>query len=199
MLEKLRALWRERRRETLLGGIVLILVVVSLSINMRSIGKKATRFATNNEEIRQAILQKQQHLQTLIQTEYELRVPVYQLEGARMKFWLAKDGKPEQEFRRRIEQCAKGSGIRLKTVGTLQNTKLTEGLNSYEISITADIHMKELLTFLQRIEQEKPQITWKNLTITPDNANAPNFLILNGTLKILVVNANEITQQLWSE
>lgn len=199
MLEKLRALWRERRRETLLGGIVLILVVVSLSINMRSIGKKATRFATNNEEIRQAILQKQQHLQTLIQTEYELRVPVYQLEGARMKFWLAKDGKPEQEFRRRIEQCAKGSGIRLKTVGTLQNTKLTEGLNSFEISITADIHMKELLTFLQRIEQEKPQITWKNLTITPDNANAPNFLILNGTLKILVVNANEITQQLWSE
>ena len=199
MLEKLRALWRGRRRETLLGGIVLILVVVSLSINMRSIGKKATRFATNNEEIRQAILQKQQHLQTLIQTEYELRVPVYQLEGARMKFWLAKDGKPEQEFRRRIEQCAKGSGIRLKTVGTLQNTKLTEGLNSFEISITADIHMKELLTFLQRIEQEKPQITWKNLTITPDNANAPNFLILNGTLKILVVNANEITQQLWSE
>ena len=199
MTGKLHTLWREKRRETLLCGVILVLAVVSLLVNMRGIGKKASRFATGNTDLRKEVIQKQKELQELIQAEHEFQLPVRQLEGARMKFWLAKDGKPQHEFRRRIEQCAKGAGVRLKTVGTLQTIKLTEGLNACEIMITADVQLKEMLTFLQRLAQEKPQITWKNLTITPDNNHAPNFLIMNGTLRILVVEAAEITKQLWSE
>ena len=173
MTGKLHTLWREKRRETLLCGVIFVLAVVSLLVNMRGIGKKASRFATGNTDLRKEVIQKQQELQELIQAEHEFQLPVRQLEGARMKFWLTKDGKPQHEFRRRIEQCAKGAGVRLKTVGTLQTLKLTEGLNACEIMITADVQLKEMLTFLQRLAQESLRSPGKTSRSHPTTTMLP--------------------------
>lgn len=57
MTGKLHTLWREKRRETLLCGVILVLAVVSLLVNMRGIGKKASRFATGNTDLRKEVIQ----------------------------------------------------------------------------------------------------------------------------------------------
>ena len=106
MTRKLHTLWREKRRETLLCAVIFVLAVVSLLVNMRGIGKKASRFATGNTDLQKEVIQKQQELLELIQAEHKFQLPVRQLEGTRMKYRLAQNGKPQHEFRRRIKQCA---------------------------------------------------------------------------------------------
>lgn len=196
-MNRMRTLWRTRRREVILAGAFLLLVFVSLAVNYGSIGRNAAQLAGGVPSFRKELLAKQQAFAAATAEEHRLQQPMARLAGARQKFWQPVDGNPQNELRRRIEQCAKGANLRLKSIGTVQNVKLAEGLNVYEISVTADAQLSDLVAFMQKVEQERPHIFWKNLTISPDNTRSPNFLMLNGTVKILVLNEPEIAQKLW--
>ena len=63
----------------------------------------------------------------------------------------------------------------------------------------ADTQYDNILRFMFNISKGSPNLLWKNLTITPDNTLAPNFLILNGTLQITVLNAPGIAEKLWGQ
>jgi len=194
-----RNLWRTRRRECLLGAAFLLLALVSLVINHSSIGRNTSQLTGGVNRFRRELLARQRELEDTIKQVRELRQPALRLAGARQKFWTAGDGNPPQELRRRLEQCAKTAGLRPKSLGAVQHSKPAEGLNLYEINLTADAQLAELLDFLRRIEQERPYVFWKNLSISPDNNRAPNYLIFNGTAKILVLDDPDIARKLWSE
>lgn len=179
--------------------VIFLLVFVSLLVNMKNISRKTTRVLKGVSEPGKALSAKQEELQKALEYEQELSFPIRQLADARYKFRTSQAGNPQNELRRKIEQAAKNSNMRLKSIREVQTVKITEGLNAYEISIAADCKINELIEFIAKIEQEKPLIYWKSLRITPDNTRAPNFLMLTATLRILVLNSPEAIEQLWGE
>lgn len=195
----LTGIWRERRRECIFGAAFLLLAGVSLVVNYSSIGRNTSQLAGGVGGFRREMLGRQRELEAAIREVQQLRQPVARLAGARQKFWPAGEGNPPQEMRKRLEQCAKAAGLRPKSLGTVQHSKPVEGLSLYEINLTADVQLAELLDFLHKLEQERPHIFWKNLSLSPDNNRAPNYLVFNGTAKILVLEDPEIPRKLWSE
>lgn len=194
-----RTLWKTRRREALAGVAVLLLLIVSLAVNSGGISRKTSRLIRGTRNPRLELLKKQEQLKTSFGELERLRIPIQQLTASREQFWQPKDGNPQQELRRRLEHCAKESGLRVKSVGTLQTVKVVEGLNCYEINLVADAQLRELLDFFLRIQQERPAIFWKNITVSPDNLKAPNYLTLTGTLKIVRLDAPDVARKLWGE
>lgn len=194
---KLKNLWQSRRKEFLLCIVVFLLILISVGINMKNISRKTRRTVRGTAEPRKELLLKQEELQKAVDYEQELSYPIQQLANSKSKFWITQSTNIQFEFRRKIEQSARSSNIRLKTIGTVENVKVIEGLNSYEIAVTADLKIDELTAFVASIEQEQPKIFWKNVRVTPDNIRAPNYLIFSGTLRILVLNAPEMVERLW--
>ena len=192
-------LWATRRRETVIGILLISLASVSLAVNFGSIKKNAGRMVKGTKSPREELLQKQQALMGLIGKRRNVQKPISALAKKRQCFWLPQDAKPQFELRRRIDRCARESGIKLKSVGTLQTTKIADGLFVYEISISADGQLPELLSMIQKIESESPRLYWKNLTINPDNIREPNFLMLNGTIKMVHLEQPEMIHRLWGQ
>lgn len=192
-------LWATRRRETVIGILLISLASVSLAVNFGSIKKNAGRMVKGTKSPREELLQKQQALMELIGKRRNVQKPISALAKKRQCFWLPQDAKPQFELRRRIDRCARESGLKLKSVGTLQTTKIADGLFVYEISISADGRIPEILSMIQKIESESPKLYWKNLTINPDNIRAPNFLMLNGTIKMVYLEQPEMIQRLWGQ
>ncbi len=194
----LKKLWRTRRRETLLGGVVLLLIAVALPVNLPSIGKKVSRLSGGANHSRAELLRLQEECKAAAEEESRLLAPVRRLATARGSFWEPKPNL-QLELRRRLEQCARSSGLKVKSIGTLQNVKLLEGLLAMELQMTADAQIGEVTAFLRKIEQEQPRIFWKNLSLTPDNLRSPGFLTLNGTLQVIVLDEPDVARKLWGE
>ena len=192
-------LWTTRRRETLIGILVISLALISLAVNFGSIKKNANRMAKGTKSPREELLKSQKALLELIDKRRNMQKPISSLAKKRQCFWLPQDAKPQFELRRRIDRCARESGLKLKSVGTLQTTKIADGLFVYEISISADGQLPELLSMIQKIESESPRLYWKNLTINPDNIREPNFLMLNGTIKMVHLEQPEMIHRLWGQ
>ncbi len=192
-------LWKTRRRECILaGGVLLLLLLLSLLINLGSITRKTSRAMAGTADSRRELENKQAELLEAIRVERELAAPVRELAFRRQSFWQA-SGNLQADFRRKVEQAAKESNLRLKSLGTIQTMKVAEGLNSYEITLAADAQVKEVIDFMARVEQERPAVFWKNITVTPDNMKSPNFLMLNATLKIVALNSPDAEQRIWGE
>ncbi len=194
---RLQKMWREKRKECLALLVIALLAIISLCVNFKTIRKNTARMWGGTQSPRTMLIQKQEQLTELLQEELQIQRPLTALRAARAKFWLPQDGNPQYELRRKVERCAKEAGIRLKSTGTLQITKLTEGLFAYEINITSDCQLPQLLAMLEKIENERPCLFWKNLTINPDNTRSPNFLLLNGTIKIVRLENPDMAQRLW--
>lgn len=191
-------LWKTRRRECILAGVVLLLVLVSVLINLGSIARKTSRTMAGTASSRQVLENKQTELMEVIRVERELSAPIRELGFRRQAFWQA-SGNIQADFRRKVELAAKESNLRLKSLGTIQTMKIAEGLNSYEITLAADAQLKEMIDFMARIELERPAVFWKNITVTPDNMKAPNFLMLNATLRIVALNSPDAEQRIWGD
>lgn len=192
---KLQHLWKNRRRECILVLVVMMLALISLLVNMGSISRNASRSITGPMEFRKELMAKQTELLELVRQEREIAAPIRKLALKQQAFWKSSAG-VQIDFRRKVERLVKESELRLKSLGIIQNMKIADGLNAYEITLTADAQLQELLAFMVKVEQETPLIYWENITITPD-IRSPNFLILNAKLKIVVLDAPDIEQRLW--
>lgn len=192
-------LWSTKRREVLIGSLIIALGIISLVINFGSIKRNASRMVKGTKSPREELLQRQRILTELIEKKCNVQKPIASLAKRRQCFWLPQDAKPQYELRRRIERCARETGLRLKSVGTLQTTKIADGLFIYEISISADGQIAELSSMILKIESVSPRLYWKNLTINPDNTRTPNFLMLNGTIKMVFLEQPEMIQRLWGQ
>lgn len=196
---RLKELWRNKRRETIAGGTVLLLAIISLAVNLDGISGNTAQVTSGISSSRTELQRKQELLTQAVREEQLLRTPIWKLAGMRRKFWRPEDGKPQNELRRRLEQCAKSAGLRLKTIGAMQTIKVVEGLNSHSINLTADCQLNELADFLWNIDREQPEISWMNITIQPDNTRSPNHLVLNGSIRILMLEMPDAARKIWSE
>ena len=186
--------WLEQRLKAILCLIVLLLLLVSLLVNLPNLSS-GVNTATRIEESLTLLTEKQAELQVLYQEKRHLSDPVQLLQAHPEIVWLAeRDGNPNVEFRRRIENAAKASGITLKTIGAVQNSRTGSGAMAYEIAITGNCQYDEFFVFCDNLNSgtESRAIIFNALTLAPDNIHRPNFLLLNATLKIVVVTAPEI-------
>ena len=196
----LKKLWMNRKKELLLGAVIILLTVIALLVNSKSIVKKTGRIMNGKRNPEMELKKKQDMFATAIEEERQLLMPIFLLKKQRTNFWLPEyDGNPQYGMRKRIETAARDADLKLKTFGAIQNMKITEGLTVYQINIMADTQYDNILRFMFNISKGSPNLLWKNLTITPDNTLAPNFLILNGTLQITVLNVPGIAEKLWGQ
>lgn len=186
-----------KKRMLWLICLVFLLSLISLAINGKKFFRKTAVMLSGKQLLQQEIAQKNQQLQNLINKEHELQRPITKLAGMRKNFWMQEERKLQYELRKKLEDCAKSSEVRLKTIGTLQKTKITEVLFTYELNITADMQLDKLVAFLQKLEKEKPSIFLKNISISPDNTRSPNYLIFNATLQVVVISDPKVSQQFW--
>ncbi len=192
-------LWKNRRRETMLGGLFALLAIISLIVNYGTIGRKTSHIVGGVSSLKNELEEKQQAFSELKQQIHSLQKPLNKLSAEKSKFHFRENNSPQKQLRNKIERAAKSVGLRLKAIGTMQNIKIADGLNTYEINITADAQLPIIIDFMQKIKAEKPHIGWKNITVTPDNMRSPNYLMLNGTLKIIVLDDEEMIEKLWGE
>jgi len=151
-----------------------------------TIKKELSRLKESQERLRKTIVQsraQERRLQKFV--------------AANNCYWLkSRDGNPEIDLRARIEKAARSAGLDLKAVGNLRTNKITDGVQGYEISISADADIKVLADFLAAVYQGTPRLYWDNLNLRPDNLQSPKLVMLNGTLKTIVVETPELVKLL---
>ena len=84
-------------------------------------------------------------------------------------------------FRSRVEQVFYASGAQVKTIAAPRQLKGLPGIEMYEITLTADIQIEELLTVMEALNKP-PVLLWRNITLRPNNAINPEFLNLNAVI-----------------
>ena len=126
-----------KKRMLWLICLVFLLSLISLAINGKRFFRKTAVMLSGKQLLQQEIAQKNQQLQNLINKEHELQRPITKLAGMRKNFWMQEERKLQYELRKKLEDCAKSSEVRLKTIGTLQKTKIT----SHEVSR----HLQEVI------------------------------------------------------
>ncbi|MGE4301846.1 MAG: hypothetical protein AB7F40_09630 [Victivallaceae bacterium] len=196
MIARLKIFWKEKRSQAVLIIAVLMLALVSLYVNMGSIRRTAAVPAGDGEN---ELRLRRRALASAMSEVQKLEIPLHQLAATRQLFWLiATDGDPATEFRKRIEAATQYAGLTLKSIGAMQKTKLADGVECCEITIAADGKSDAVLRFLAALRDSGKYFFWKNLTLNPDNIRKPQFLMLNGTIKIVTVEP-AAAQKLWGE
>lgn len=194
-MNRLKQLWQEQRKIVLLAGVILLLALISLAVNLNSIKRNVGAGGSTATGLETLELT-QQELGRLIKEHQAMQQPVSRIQNLRSSCWQPENGNPAVEIRRQVEAAAQAAGIMLKSIGTLQRAKLADGVDSFEMTINGDAQLPEILKFLANLKERGGGYRWKNMTINPDNINAPNYLMLNGTIKVIAV-SEDTAKQLW--
>lgn len=112
-------------------------------------------------------------------------------------FWIpVRDGDPETNAQKVVEEAAVGAGLKLTTVGRVNPSKLLEGVNSMEISVQASGAVGEINGFIERIYKKNPRFYWSTLSISVDNVRNPLKVILNGSLRFISISDDGLVKKL---
>ena len=112
-------------------------------------------------------------------------------------YWLQeRDGKPETEAPRRVESAGRLAEIKLSSIGSIRTSKITEGIISMEMSITAEASIEVLSRFLGEIYRLEPCMRWEKCSLAPDNIRTPKNVKLSGNLRFICVSDRNISSML---
>ena len=85
-----------------------------------------------------------------------------------------------------------------------QNANFTQHLATnrrrtevFELTVSGDGGYGEIAAFMAGIGNLRESYLWRSVTINPDNANNPSFLMFNGTVKVVSVDDPELSEWLW--
>lgn len=196
-MNRLKQLWREQRRIVLIAGAILLLALISLAVNLNSIKRNVGAGGSAATEL-ETLKLTQTELRRLSKEYQMMQQPIARMQNMKPSCWLPENGNPAIEIRRQVEAAAQTAGIMLKSIGTLQRAKLADGVDSFEMTVNGDAQLPEILKFLAELKERGAYYRWKNMTINPDNINAPNYLMLNGTIKVIAV-SEDAAKQLWGD
>lgn len=197
--EKITDMWQNHRRGSVVGIVVGVLALAALYLNSDLLPEL---WPTSSQiEKRLLVLQsKQELLRKALSKEQELAQPVRTVQAQGKYFWRPeRDGDPQFAVRQKVEQAAQSAGVKLKSLGTLQVSKVLDGINVYELNVMADAQLEEIARMMAELERSTPRFYWKNLTLNPDNINRPRFVVFNATVKVVAVNSAEVGSRLWPE
>ena len=139
-------------------------------------------------------LKEQQHKLAKVQAQArQLEVEQKTFDNLTNNFWHAnKDRHIDVEMRRKIEKYAKNADLSLQSMGNIRTSKLAQGFNKLEITISANAPLDKVIHFLSDIRQAKPDFFWQQCSIRPDNMTNPDKVYLNGTLTVISIDKQAI-------
>ena len=189
----LRREWANNRRRFCVVCVVVILAAVSLIVNLPAIGGGGEAIS-ELEQLRGL----HSEISRLEQEYMALSRPTAEVRAKRALFWSpARDGSPESVIRSEVENAAREAGLMLKSVGALQRSRPVAGVEVFELTVSGDGGYGEIAAFMAGLGNLRESYLWRSVTINPDNANNPSFLMFNGTVKVVSVDDPELSEWLW--
>ena len=113
----------------------------------------------------------------------------------------ARDGDPELILRQKIEAASKKTELKLSNLGTVRLTRINQDFGFAELEISATTRLSQLAPFISEIQQQKPAISWKRLSVfsmmrrrnnnnnntrTVTGNTTEDNLMFNASLRVLV-------------
>lgn len=115
-------------------------------------------------------------------------------------FWInRRDGNPETNAQKRIEDAASAAGLQLNTIGRVQMSKISDAISTYDTSIQGTAPVDQIIAFIEQIYKRSPRFYWANISLSPDNIKNPQKVVLNGTLRFVSITDEEIISKILGE
>ena len=115
-------------------------------------------------------------------------------------FWIpARDGVPEANAQKRIEEAAEAAGLKLQTIGKVNPSTVADGILQMDISITAKAPIGQTAAFIEQIYKRSPRFYWAVISLGPDNLRDPREVTINGTLRFISITDAEIAEKLLND
>ena len=90
-----------------------------------------------------------------------------------------------------VERIAAASGATVSSLREIQHLPAAEVWNICILSFSAECSISGLQEFLAGVDNHEPRLYWRNLTLRPDNTNAPAKVMLDGQLALLHIPEEE--------
>ncbi len=182
--------FNSERRLPLLIGIVVILAAVVVVVNFDiplPWGENAGTLSGKSAQLEEA-LRRLRNLQRTLETpdrDFLKRedVLVSETGESRLILW------------QQVQEKAAQHGVSMKTLGRMQDTKITDGVMGYELMVDAEASVGNICNFLIELSQSKPHFMWDSLSLKPSGGN----VLLSGTLKVVVVTSPAVVKRLWGD
>ena len=116
--------------------------------------------------------------------------------------WIpSRDGDPELVLRQTIENAAKKNELKLNTLGTVRISRINADFAYAELDISTHAPLEAFVRFISTIQDCKPVIAWKRLTVysilrrrrpgssqsrTVTGSNSENALIFSASFRVIV-------------
>ena len=116
--------------------------------------------------------------------------------------WIpSRDGDPELVLRQTIESAAKKNELKLNTLGTVRLSRINSDFAYAELDISTHAPLEVIVKFISTIQDNKPAIAWKRLTVysiirrrrpgnnqsrTVTGSNSENALIFSASFRVIV-------------
>ena len=96
-----------------------------------------------------------------------------------------------EKLRESVEWIAAASGATVSSLREIQHLPAAEVWNICILSFSAECSISGLQEFLAGVDNHEPRLYWRNLTLRPDNPNAPAKVMLDGQLVLLHIPEEE--------
>ena len=115
-------------------------------------------------------------------------------------FWIpARDGAPEANAQKRIEEAAEAAGLKLQTIGKVNPSTIADGISQMDIGIQAKAPIEQTVAFIDQIYKRSPRLYWTIISLGPDNLRDPKEVNINGTLRFISITDAETAEKLLND
>lgn len=167
----------------LFGLVFSVLIVFWTSgVKIGNLFPSQSRIEEATKELKKAnaaALETEQKLKVLIDNEKAYK----ELQGT---FWdTEKDGDPDLELRKKLEEAAKKFNFKLSSVGSVRHNRINGELAFLEVDLAATETLETLTSFVNEIENTTPRMYWKKVDFNPESLQDSDRLVLTATLRLI--------------
>ncbi len=175
------------RKIMMMGGAVLLAVTAVMSIVYRDrdfpvVSGWIWKAERQRKDINKKIDVQEKIIEGHMTADQELR----QLKAVSFK----KNDAVTEIMRSRIEQVFNVSGAKIMTIGSPRKLKGVDGIDLYEINLTAQIKTNELELIAAEFSKP-PRLLWRAVNFRPNNMLKPEYLNANLTISAICFHAEE--------
>ncbi|MHB9139528.1 MAG: hypothetical protein ACYC4Q_09005 [Victivallaceae bacterium] len=101
---------------------------------------------------------------------------------------------PDAFMRKKIEDTAKSTGAIIKSLGDIRKNQLIKGIYSLELTLSVEGSNKQVIMFMDELQKNKPKFYWQQYNIRAAGIRDPRKITINGSLAIICMENQDITQ-----
>lgn len=101
---------------------------------------------------------------------------------------------PDAFMRKKIEDTAKSSGAIIKSLGDIRKNQIIKGIYSLELTLSVEGTNKQAIMFMDELQKGKPKFYWQQYNIRSAGIRNPKQININGSLAIICIENQDITQ-----